>query len=146
MARLHIASDHAGFAYKQYLIEKLAESHEITDHGTDTDESTDYPDYIHRMIESLLEEDGKSMGIAICGSGNGVSMTANKYSNIRAALCWTKEIAQLARAHNDANVLSLPARFISMEQALDIVKKFMNTSFEGGRHARRVDKIACTPK
>lgn len=138
---LAIASDHAGFHLKSFLLSHLVE-YEVIDLGTYSDESTDYPDYGHKLADAVVE--GKAhYGIAICGSGNGINMTVNKHLGIRGALCWNTEIAKLARQHNDANVLSLPARFISHEQALDIVSVFLNTSFEGGRHQRRIDKIPC---
>jgi ribose 5-phosphate isomerase B len=117
--------------------------HEITNYGTDSFDSVDYPDFGHPVATDVTT--GKAdLGIVICGSGNGIAMTANKHQGIRAALCWTKEIASLARQHNDANVLSIPARFTSIEQAVEIVKTFISTDFEGGRHQNRVTKIACS--
>ena len=136
-----ICSDHAGFELKA-IIEGYLESKGIgyVDFGTDSTESCDYPDYAHPCAVAV--EEGRCYpGIAICGSGNGIGMTLNKHQGIRAALCWTAELAQLARAHNDANVLVLPARFIAPELALEIVEVFISTPFDGGRHQRRIDKI-----
>ena len=125
------------------VVEKLqGAGHHVKDFGPFSDESVDYPDYIHPLSTSVHSGEF-DLGIAICGSGNGVSMVANKHEGIRAALCWTPELAQLAKGHNDANVLSLPARFISEETALEIVDVFLSEKFEGGRHQRRVDKINC---
>lgn len=136
--------DHAGFAYKEAIVSALkAKGIEVTDHGTYSYESSDYPDFIHpvaRDVENGISE----LGVVMCGSGNGVAMTANKHQGIRAALCWTPELAALARQHNDANVLAIPVRFISKETALQMLEVFLNNSFEGGRHARRVEKIACS--
>ncbi|MFN5620716.1 MAG: ribose 5-phosphate isomerase B [Flavobacteriales bacterium] len=141
MNKLHIGSDHAGFALKQELIEQLKATYEIVDHGPVSADSVDYPDYAHPLAKAV-QEDGVP-GILICGSANGVAMTANKYAGIRAAICWKSEIAALARQHNDANVLCIPARFVSEEEAKSITHTFLTTSFEGGRHAHRVNKIAC---
>jgi len=141
--QLHIGSDHAGFELKSQLVEWLKDRYAIQDHGTFSDDSTDYPDYGHRVASRINEQNQGELGILICGSGNGISMTANKHEHVRCALCWNKEIAELARLHNDANIVSLPARFISLEEAKEIVDAFLNTNFEGGRHQRRVDKIAC---
>ena len=141
MNKLHIGSDHAGFALKQELIEQLKASYDIVDHGPGSEESVDYPDYAHPVARAVQEEG--VLGILICGSANGVAMTANKYAGIRAAICWKTEIAALARQHNDANVLCIPARFVSEEEAKQITQTFLNTPFEGGRHANRVNKIAC---
>jgi ribose 5-phosphate isomerase B len=141
MNKLHIGSDHAGFALKQELIEQLMASYDIVDHGPISEDSVDYPDYAHPVARAVQEEG--VFGILICGSANGVAMTANKYAGIRAAICWKTEIAALARQHNDANVLCIPARFVSQEEAKAITQTFLNTSFEGGRHANRVNKIAC---
>ena len=138
-----IGADHAGFAYKQKVIELLTtKGYLIQDKGTDSTESVDYPDFIHPVAEAIEREEAK-LGIIICGSGNGVAMTANKHQTIRAAICWNTELAALARQHNNANVLSIPARFVSEELALEMVSTFLATDFEGGRHARRVGKIAC---
>ena len=136
---LGIASDHAGFEMKEELKKFLKEKgYEVKDFGTHSPESMDYPDVAHPLAESV-EKGEVSQGIALCGSGNGISMTLNKHQGI----CWNEELAALARQHNDANVLSLPARFISVELAKKIVEKFLESSFEGGRHLRRVNKIPC---
>ena len=141
--KLAIGGDHAAYELKSILIKKLeSEGHKVKDFGPYSDESVDYPDYVHPLATAVHNGEF-DFGIAICGSGNGVSMTANKHEGIRAALCWTPELAQLARAHNDANILSLPARFISQEVAEACVDAFLTESFEGGRHQRRVDKIDC---
>ena len=141
MEKIGIGSDHAGYDLKELLKEILKEKgYEITDYGPDSDASTDYPEYAH-LLANGLNTGSVQRGILICGSGNGIGMTANKHNGIRAALCWTEEIAELARLHNDANVLSLPARFIDTDLAKDIMNTFLNTDFEGGRHQRRVDKI-----
>ncbi len=140
---LGIASDHAGFEMKEELRKFLVEKgYEVKDFGTYSSESMDYPDVAHPLAESI-EKGEVSQGIALCGSGNGISMTLNKHQGIRAALCWNEELAALARQHNDANVLSLPARFISVDLAKRIVERFLESSFEGGRHLRRVNKIPC---
>jgi ribose 5-phosphate isomerase B len=140
--RIAIGCDHAGYELKESLVKVLREKgYEINDHGTHTSESVDYPDYAH-MVAGEVEQEG-SPGILICGSANGVAMAANKRQGIRAAICWTEEIAALARQHNDANILCLPARFISKEEAYRITDKFLITAFEGGRHENRVKKIAC---
>lgn len=140
---LGIASDHAGYEMKEELKKFLAEKgYEVKDFGTDSPESMDYPDVAHPL--ALAVENGEvERGVALCGSGNGISMTLNKHQGVRAALCWNEELAALARQHNDANVLSLPARFISVEEAKKIVAKYLSSSFEGGRHLRRVNKIPC---
>jgi ribose 5-phosphate isomerase B len=136
-----IASDHAGVELKSKIKEVYgSDNRSFTDLGPFDTTSVDYPDYAHPLAVQVSQK--ASLGILICGSGNGVCMTANKYNNIRAALCWEASLAELAKQHNNANVLCLPARFISEEKALDIVKAFLNTDFEGGRHGRRVDKIA----
>ncbi len=138
---LGIASDHAGFEMKKMLIEYLKNADcNVTDYGCFSDESCDYPDYAHPLAEAV-EEKKHIFGISICGSGNGISMTLNKHKGIRAALCWNKELAELARAHNDANICSLPGRFVSFELAKQIVDAFLSTDFDGGRHQRRIDKI-----
>ena len=140
---LGIAADHAGYELKNTLIAYLQElGYEVKDFGTHSAESMDYPDVAHPLAEEV--ESGKlEKGIAICGSGNGISMTLNKHQGIRAALCWNTELAALARQHNDANILSLPARFIETDTAKAIVKSYLESDFEGGRHQRRVEKIAC---
>ena len=137
-----VGCDHAGYAYKNQVISMLErEGYTVMDHGTGSEESTDYPDHIHPVGHDL--DTGKAeIGIILCGSGNGAAMTANKHQSVRAALCWDAELASLARQHNDANVLSIPARFVNEATALAMVKTFVDTPFEGGRHARRVNKIA----
>jgi ribose 5-phosphate isomerase B len=138
---LVIGSDHAGFELKEFLKIKLAETgYSIRDFGAFSHESIDYPDIVHPLA-SAVSSGVYKVGILICGSGNGVCMTANKYSEIRAALCWNKEIARLARAHNNANILCLPARFIDPKEALQSALLFLTTEFEGGRHATRIEKI-----
>jgi len=138
---LAIGSDHAGFELKEYLKIKLAENgYSIRDYGAFSADGVDYPDIVH-PVASAVEQGQYRMAILICGSGNGVCMTANKYPGIRAALCWTKELARLARAHNDANILCLPGRFITEEEALAAAKLFLESKFEGGRHSNRVNKI-----
>lgn len=141
-----ICSDHAGFDLKCYIENHLTRKDiPYRDFGTDSAESCDYPDYAHPCAESV--ESGECYpGIAMCGSGNGIAMTLNKHQGIRAAICWTVELARLARMHNDANVLVLPARFIDQDLALEIVDAFLTTSFEGGRHVRRVAKIPVANK
>ena len=141
--KISIGNDHAGTDYKFAIIEMLqAKGHEVTNYGTDSEESVDYPDFAHPVATDVSE--GKAdFGIVICGSGNGIAMTVNKHSKVRAALCWMKEIAVLARQHNDANIISIPARFTSIPQAVEMVEAFLNTDFEGGRHQNRVDKISC---
>ncbi|HQA75257.1 MAG: ribose 5-phosphate isomerase B [Flavobacterium sp.] len=141
--KISIGNDHAGPDYKQAIVDYLqSQGHEIFNHGTDNQESVDYPDFGHPVAYDV-ESKKAHFGIVICGSGNGIAMTVNKHQDIRAALCWTKEIAELARQHNDANIISIPARFTSIPQAVEMVDTFLNTSFEGGRHERRVQKIAC---
>ncbi len=137
-----IGNDHAGTQYK-YAVSAFLESKgiKVINYGTDSEESVDYPDFIH-PVASDMEEHKVDFGIIICGSGNGASMTANKHQGVRAALCWTKEIAKLARQHNNANILSIPARYVSQAQAIDMVDTFLETEFEGGRHQNRVEKIA----
>ncbi len=136
-----LANDHAGTKYK-FAIKKMLQDlgYEVKDFGTDGEESVDYPDFIHLAAECV--DKGKcDQAVILCGSGNGAAITANKHQNVRAALCWSRELVELARKHNDANILSLPARFISEYQALEYVKVFLNTKFEGGRHERRIKKI-----
>ncbi|MCF6295393.1 MAG: ribose 5-phosphate isomerase B [Flavobacteriaceae bacterium] len=139
---ISIGNDHAGTEYKFEIVKHL-ETKGITvkNYGTDTNESVDYPDFVHPVAEDV-ENKKADFGIIICGSGNGVNMTANKHQRVRSALCWTKEIAALSRQHNEANILSIPARFTALPQAIEIVDTFLNTDFEGGRHERRVEKIA----
>lgn len=140
-----MCSDHAGFELK-HAIGKWLEAHGLPYHdfGTDSSESCDYPDFAHPCA-AAVEDGGCPRAIAMCGSGNGIAMTLNKHQGVRAAICWTVELARLARAHNDANVLVLPARFIPTELALEIVDTFLRTPFEGGRHQRRIDKIPVRP-
>ncbi len=141
--KIAIGNDHAGTGYKQAIVAYLEkEGHKVMNFGTDALDSVDYPDFVHPVAEAVSNKEA-DFGILICGSGNGVSMTANKHKSIRAALCWTKEIAELAREHNDANILSIPARYTSEPQAIAMVETFLHTPFEGGRHQRRVDKIPC---
>ena len=141
--KISIGNDHAGPDYKKAIVDYLvSKGHEILNHGTDTFDSVDYPDFGHKVANDV-ESKKANFGIVICGSGNGIAMTANKHQGIRAALCWTKEIAALARQHNDANIISIPARFTSIQQAIEMVDTFLNTVFEEGRHANRVNKIAC---
>lgn len=143
MKEVFIGGDHAGFELKAKVITRLSSmGYKVRDFGTESLNSVDYPDYIHPLANAM-EQDMNSIGIIICGSGNGVAMTANKHSHIRAALCWQNEIAELARLHNDANIISIPARFVSEELAFRMIDTFLNTAFEGGRHKRRVDKISC---
>ena len=141
--KIAIGNDHAGTEYKLAIVGLLKSLQiDVVNYGTDGSDSVDYPDFIHPVAKDV-ENGVVDRGIIICGSGNGASMTANKHQNIRCALCWTKEIVQLGREHNDANILSLPARFISLPQALEMVKTFLETEFAGGRHERRVEKIPC---
>ncbi len=141
--KIAIGNDHAGTDYKKAIVSYLeGAGYEVRNFGTDSNDSVDYPDFIHPVAEAVASNE-VDFGIIICGSGNGASMTANKHQEVRSALCWTKEITALAREHNDANILSIPARFTSEPQAVDMVKTFLETPFEGGRHQRRVDKIAC---
>lgn len=138
-----IGGDHAGFAYKERLLNKLKEEgFEVKDFGPSSENSVDYPDFAHPLSEFVGSAQAK-LGILICGSGNGVAMTANKHEDIRAALCWNKELAALSRQHNNANVLCIPSRFVSFEVAEEMVDTFMETAFEGGRHNTRVNKISC---
>jgi ribose 5-phosphate isomerase B len=138
--KIPIASDHAGFEMKTALIEILKNDYNFVDEGTTSLESVDYPDYARKVVMDIKAEP-ELKGILLCGSGNGMQMTANKYDFIRAALCWNREIAKLARMHNDANILVLPARFISIEEARECIKTFFTTDFEGGRHSCRVEKM-----
>jgi ribose-5-phosphate isomerase B len=139
--KIAIGNDHTGVDYKNAITAFLKTKNiEVLNFGTDTPESVDYPDFGHAVARAL--EEGKAdLGIVICGSGNGIAMTANKHPHVRCAVCWTKELSALARAHNDANVLSIPARFTAIEQAVEIANTFLITPFEGGRHERRVKKI-----
>lgn len=139
--KIALAADHAGFQYKNELAEILkAEGYEVKDFGTNSEESMDYPDTAHPLA-AAVEAGEFDFGFTLCGSGNGITMTANKHQKVRAALCWTAEIAGLARSHNDANVCGIPARFISFEEVKEIAKVFLTTTFEGGRHQKRINKI-----
>jgi ribose 5-phosphate isomerase B len=141
--KISIGNDHAGPEYKTAIVGYLkSKGHQVTNYGTDTDDSVDYPDFGHPVAIDVSEGNA-DFGVVICGSGNGIAMTVNKYPKVRAGLCWNKEIAYLTRLHNNANILSIPARFTSIEQAIEIVETFLSTSFEGGRHQIRVDKISC---
>lgn len=141
--KIAIGGDHAGFEYKQIILKWLQEQNfQTADYGPYTDDSMDYPDTAHPLALAV-EKKAYDFGILICGSGNGVCLTANKHQNIRAGLVWDNEVAKLIRLHNDANVICLPARFISSAQALEFVKTFISTDFEGGRHATRVSKVSC---
>ena len=138
-----IACDHAGFEYKEKVVAYLkSKGYLVHDYGCYGLESVDYPDFAHNLASSI-EKGIHTFGIQFCGSGNGINMTANKHQEIRSALCWKEEIAQLARLHNNANICTMPARFISFEQVIAIIDIFLNTNFEGGRHQIRVDKINC---
>lgn len=141
--KIAIGSDHAGFEYKQQLITMLNEAgYAVADFGPTTGDSVDYPDFAH-PVASSVEKQENELGILICGSANGVAITANKHQGIRAAIAWLEEIAVLARQHNNANVICIPARFVDTDLAKKIVHAFLSTDFEGGRHANRVNKIAC---
>ncbi len=138
---ISIGCDHAGFPYKEDIKKLLDEKGiEVLDFGTHSLESVDYPDFAHPTA-AFVEQGLADLGILLCGSGNGVNMTANKHEGIRAALCWNKELAELARLHNNANMISIPVRFVEKETALEMVRVFVETEFEGGRHGKRVDKI-----
>ena len=141
--KIAIGNDHAGTTYKQAFVSYLeSKGIEVENFGTDALDSVDYPDFVH-PVAKLVQDKKVDFGILICGSANGVAMTANKYSEVRAGLCWTSEIASLTRQHNNANILCIPARFTALEQAKGILDTFLNTEFEGGRHQNRVDKISC---
>lgn len=138
-----IGNDHAGTEYKFQIVKQLeAKGIKVINFGTDTDDSMDYPDTIH-PVATAVENGEVTLGIIICGSGNGAQITANKHQGVRAALCWNNELVALARQHNNANILSIPARFVSVHQAIAFVDIFLNTEFEGGRHQNRVQKIPC---
>ena len=140
---ISIGNDHAGPDYKKAIVKYLeANGHTVINHGTDSFDSVDYPDFGHPVAYDV-ESKKADFGIVICGSGNGIAMTANKHQDIRCALCWTVEIAELSRQHNNANIISIPARYTSIQQAVEMVEVFLITEFEGGRHANRVNKIAC---
>ena len=141
--KIAIGNDHAGPAYKEAIVNLLiSKGISVINYGTDTEDSVDYPDFIHPVAKDVAANK-VALGIIICGSGNGAAMTANKYKEVRAALCWNKELTELARLHNNANILSIPARYTSIPQVLAMVDVFLNTKFEGGRHQTRVDKITC---
>jgi ribose 5-phosphate isomerase B len=143
MPKIAIGSDHAGVEYKALLKQWLEKTgYTVKDFGTYSLDSVDYPDFAHPVAEGV-EKAQYDIGVLLCGSANGVAITANKHQGIRAALCWTEEVAALARQHNNANIVCIPARFVSYDQAEKILDRFLNTSFEGGRHERRVDKISC---
>lgn len=138
---ISIGNDHAGTDYKFAIVSYLeSKGITVTNYGTDNNESVDYPDFVHPVAKDVVSK-AADFGILICGSANGVAMTANKYQNVRAGVCWTKEIVELTRLHNNANVLCIPARYTAIPQALQMVEAFLNTDFEGGRHQNRVDKI-----
>lgn len=136
-----IGADHAGFEYKQLLMD-LLKDYQVKDFGAYSSDSVDYPDFAH-PVATAVESGDNDLGILICGSANGVAMTANKHAGIRAAICWNEELAELARSHNNANILCIPARFVSKDLAKKITEKFLSTAFEGGRHNNRVQKISC---
>lgn len=138
--KIAIASDHAGFTLKEKLIKYLTKKYEIKDFGCDSEESVDYPDFVHPLSKAISNND-YDMGIAICGTGNGVTITVNKHEEIRGALCWNDIIAWLSRKHNNANICCLPAWYITDMEAYKIVDTFIETNFEGGRHQRRIDKM-----
>lgn len=141
MKKIYIASDHAGFDLKEVLVEYLSkDEYELFDLGPETSESCDYPDFAHLVSGMVCEQ---SIGILICGSGNGVSMTANKWPGVRAALCWNDDLSKLARQHNNANIVCIPSRFVSTFEAKKIVDVFLSQEFEGGRHEKRIEKIDC---
>ena len=142
--KIAIGNDHAGPAYKEAIVNLLiSKGISVINYGTDTEDSVDYPDFIHPVAKDVAANK-VTLGIIICGSGNGAAMTANKYEEVRAALCWNKELTELARLHNNANILSIPARYTSIPQAVAMVAVFLNTKFEGERHQARVDKIPCS--
>ena len=139
--KIVIGNDHAGTDYKNNLVALLTSmGHEVHNYGTDHNSSVDYPDHVHPVAQDVNQKKA-DLGVLICGSGNGVCMTANKYQNVRAALCWTAEIAALARGHNDANIICIPARYVSLDEAKIMLEKFITEPFEGGRHQNRVNKI-----
>lgn len=141
--KIGMACDHAGYELKEYLKDLLTKrGYTVSDFGTDSPESMDYPDTAHPLA-SAVENGDVDFGVSMCGSGNGITMTLNKHQGVRAALCWQPEIAALAKQHNNANILSMPARFISKEEAVAILDAYLNAEFEGGRHQRRIDKIPC---
>lgn len=139
--KIAIGADHAGFEYKE-LLKSFLNDHEVKDFGTYSADSVDYPDFAHPVAEAVESSD-YTFGVLVCGSANGVAITANKHQQVRAAICWQKEIAELARMHNNANIICIPARFVSEDLAKEMVSTFLNTAFEGGRHAGRVNKMSC---
>lgn len=141
--KIGLACDHAGFEYKEKLKQLLeSKNYDVSDYGCFSLESVDYPDFAHQLAESI-EKGENNLGIQFCGTGNGINMSANKHQGIRAALCWNNHIAEQSRLHNNANVLTMPARHLSWDEVIGIVKSFLSTEFEGGRHERRVNKISC---
>ncbi len=141
-SKIAIGADHAGFEMKSLLISEIEKlGYEVTDFGTDSSDSVDYPDYVHPLARTI-NDGAMDFGVLICGSANGVAMTANKHKNVRAAIAWRKDVSALARQHNDANILCIPARFVNYEQAKEIITTFLSTPFEGGRHQNRVKKIS----
>jgi ribose 5-phosphate isomerase B len=143
--KIAIGNDHAGYEMKEVVLEWLEEKgYEIKNFGTDSPESVDYPDFVHPVADAV-EKGEFDLGVLVCGSGQGVSFTANKHQGIRAALCWSAEISKLSRQHNNANILCLPGRFLTDEEGIEILKTFLETEFEGGRHQKRLDKVpVCT--
>lgn len=141
--KISIGNDHAGVDLKEAISSHLEkQGHEVFNHGTNSQESVDYADFIHPVAQDV--EAGKTeLGVIVCGSGNGAAMTANKHQKIRAALCWSAEISRLSRQHNDANIISIPSRFVNLEQAIEMIDLFVTTPFEGGRHHKRIEKIPC---
>ena len=138
---ISIGSDHAGYEYKSLIIKHLKSlGHTVNDHGTVDNSSVDYPDFVHPVASDIVRKKA-DFGVLICGTGNGVAMTANKYPEIRCGLCWNEDISQLIRQHNNANIIALPARFVDIVKAKSMVSAFLSTEFEGGRHQRRVEKI-----
>ncbi len=138
-----IGCDHAGFEYKTEIVKHLNKSgYQITDFGTYEQSSVDYPDFAHPTALSIQNNEA-AFGILICGSANGVAITANKHSNVRAALCWQKDVSEITRKHNNANIICIPARFVSLSYSIEMIETFINTAFEGGRHQIRIDKISC---
>lgn len=143
MIKIAFACDHAAYEVRKSIFDLLkSRGYEVLDFGTEGSDSVDYPDHVHPFAKAIVDKEVEQ-GILVCGSGNGVSMTANKYQEIRAALCWNKTVAELSRQHNNANVIALPARFVSEKELLEMIEVFLDTDFEGGRHERRVGKIAC---
>lgn len=141
--KISIGNDHAGVDYKNAIVKMLqTRGYDLKNYGTDSESSVDYPDFGHPVATDVASKEA-DFGVVICGSGNGINMTVNKHQEIRSALCWTKEIAILARLHNDANIIAIPARYTSINQAVEMVQAFLDTNFEGGRHQNRVDKISC---